>query len=195
MDEHELRVKWDALFRRHHLTLKMWVIGRGIRPSRAEEICQEVWTILPQRDREGKLPYIEMPGLAIHQARWLIHDEYRRRRRDDHEMPVHLVDPSTRPDRRAEDREELAIVLALIDALPPRQREIFIACRRAESYEAAREILGGGSIQHLKQTVCRVVAHLRTELARRRREIRSSSGDEDTIPSMPSIPSRPLFLE
>ena len=56
----------------------MSVVAFGLRVDRAEEIAQRAWARLIEKFGRGELATIELPGLAIAQARYLARDELRR---------------------------------------------------------------------------------------------------------------------
>ena len=59
---------WGPLIARHHRRVLLTLLARGVRANRAEEIVQETWARLIAKSKEGSLPRLELPGLAIVQA-------------------------------------------------------------------------------------------------------------------------------
>src|SRR5574338_833079 len=71
---------WDDAIRRHDRRVSLSVLALGLAPDRAREVVQSTWTRLMERHAEGALTEIELPGLAIRQARFLAFNEMERNR-------------------------------------------------------------------------------------------------------------------
>src|SRR5689334_5843776 len=71
---------WDDAIRRHDRSVYLSVLALGLAPDRAREIAQSAWTRLMERHAEGALTELELPGLAIRQARFLALTELERGR-------------------------------------------------------------------------------------------------------------------
>src|SRR5258708_7367275 len=69
---------WDDAIRRHDRSVYLSVLALGLQPDRAREIVQAAWTRLIEQHGRGALAELELPGLAIRQARFLALDELRR---------------------------------------------------------------------------------------------------------------------
>jgi len=143
--------------------------------ERAEDLTQEAWLRLIERQREGRLGHMELPGLVIAQARWLaLEAERTRRRRERIAGPVaalgeaeQLVDSAAGPDRVAGDRERLELLCRELASCPARAREVFVAVYgpRAQSHEDVAGAMGL-SLQRVRQIVCEVRARLRRAAGR-----------------------------
>lgn len=164
---------WDELVRRHTHRVLLSLLARGVTLDVAEDLVQETWTRLLKQQRVGRLTRLQLPGLAVAQARWLAREAERtsaRRvalagraaspesdageRADD--------DPALDPERGAVRREQLEIVRREIDRCPPRAREVFRAvyAEQAPSHaEVARDL--GLSVQRVRQILCEVRARVR----------------------------------
>ncbi|HEY4220670.1 MAG TPA: sigma factor-like helix-turn-helix DNA-binding protein, partial [Myxococcota bacterium] len=122
-------------------------------------------------DREGRIPFVQMPGLALRQARFLAatHRERRARERSDGDtarVVAFLPDERVDAESAAVTNERIARAIAAIDRLTPAQKRVF---RRvlADPPPSHAEIAAvvGLSEQRVKQIVCEVRAQLRRALA------------------------------
>jgi RNA polymerase sigma-70 factor (ECF subfamily) len=77
------RAAWQQRISQHDHRVMMSLLAHGLPLDRAREIAQAAWTRLMENDRAGKLADIQLPGLAIAQARFLATDERRRVARGD----------------------------------------------------------------------------------------------------------------
>ena len=60
---------WDDAIRLHDQRVYLSVLALGLAPDRAREVTQMTWTRLIEQHAKGKLDNVELPGLAIRQAR------------------------------------------------------------------------------------------------------------------------------
>jgi RNA polymerase sigma factor (sigma-70 family) len=159
---------WATLIERHGHRVLVALLARGVPIERAKEIVQETWLRLMERQRDGRLSELTLPGLAIVQAGFLAANE---RRRDGHAatalvlaaLPVPEGGPS------AEDavvsRQRLDRVAAALAACPAGARRVFELCYDNPDLgyaEIARRV--GLSVQRVKQTVFEVRQRLRAAL-------------------------------
>jgi RNA polymerase sigma factor (sigma-70 family) len=161
---------WNEIVRRHSHRVLVSLLARDVPLEQAEDLTQEAWLRLIERQREGRLGHMELPGLVIAQARWLaLEAERTRRRRERIAGPAalsadaeQLVDSAAGPDRVASDRERLEMLCRELGSCPARARDVFVAVYgpQARSHEdVAREL--GLSLQRVRQIVCEVRARLR----------------------------------
>lgn len=104
---------WGERVRAHDHTVVVSLLALGLRPDRAREIAQATWLRLIEQDAAGALGTIELPGLAIRQARFLALDAIRRDAADRRRLADALeVDPASDEaiERRLAGRQELAHV-------------------------------------------------------------------------------------
>lgn len=73
---------WDAAIRQHDRRVYLSVLALGLSADRAREISQATWTRLIEQHGRGALAKLELPGLAIRQARFLALNELRRAHRE-----------------------------------------------------------------------------------------------------------------
>jgi len=160
---------WDALIARHDRRVLLTLLARGVRLDRARDLTQETWTRLIAHQRAGRLPRLELPGLAIKQALFLAIDDARRARRDASpgEDELHAIsDPTPGAETRLVTRSQLEVASAELDRCSPKARQVFelIYDDDAVSHaETAKRV--GLSVQRVRQTICEVRARLRAALA------------------------------
>lgn len=63
--------RWDEEIRRFDHRVYLSVLALGLPPERAREISQAAWTRSMEKHADGGLEKLELPGLAIRQARFL----------------------------------------------------------------------------------------------------------------------------
>jgi DNA-directed RNA polymerase specialized sigma24 family protein len=154
---------WNDAIRRHDRSVYLSVLAMGIQPDRAREIAQAAWTRLIEQHGRGALGHVELPGLAIRQARFIALNELQRGKV---EMRVlaSVPEPEPPPDaqRVASGREQIARVLDALATCSPSARKVFhlaYATPGGNAASAAREL--GLSIQRVRQILCETRAHLR----------------------------------
>jgi len=164
---------WDELVRRHTHRVVVSLLARGVALDAAEDLAQETWIRLVQKQRTGRLSRLELPGLAIAQAWWLAREAGRTRARREALMaggPAREAGPEELPDihreaepeHRREQLERMERVRRELDRCPARAREVFLAAYGEKSprhAEVARDL--GLSVQRVRQILCEVRARLR----------------------------------
>jgi RNA polymerase sigma-70 factor (ECF subfamily) len=157
---------WDDAVRRHDRRVYLSVLALGLAPERAREITQAAWTRLIEQHQSGALADLELPGLAIRQARFLALNELARRKIESRVLAA-VPDPPTAPDaeRVAASREEIEHVLAALATCSPTARKVFqlvYATPGGTAALAAKEI--GLSLQRVRQILCETRRHIRRAL-------------------------------
>ncbi len=156
-------VDWDAAIRQHHGHVLAWVLAHGIAPGRAEELVQEVWMKLMRQHEAGRLMRIDLPALALAQARFLAKDELRRRVReqphphDTDETPSHA-----RIEHRIDARTRLAKIVYVLEREPANVRAVFEHTYGGAGLcatDVAAKV--GLSTQRVRQILCELRAKLR----------------------------------
>src|ERR1051326_3409766 len=71
---------WEDAIRRHDRRVFLSVLALGLTPDRAREVAQQTWVRLMEQHARGALENLELPGLAIRQARFLALNEHQRSR-------------------------------------------------------------------------------------------------------------------
>ena len=154
---------WDNAIRRHDRSVYLSVLALGLPPDRAREVVQAAWTRLIEQHGRGALAELELPGLAIRQARFLALDELRRGKVEMRVLAA-VPAPDEAPDveRVAASREQIARVLDALAACSPSARRVFrgvYATPGGTAATVAREL--GLSVQRVRQILCETRAHLR----------------------------------
>lgn len=157
---------WDEAIRRHDRRVYLSVLALGLAPERAREIAQSAWTRLMEKHADGGLPELELPGLAIRQARFLALNEHARSRTEKRVLAA-VPDPAPAGDveREVASRAELARVLAALETCSPTARRVFrlvYATPGGDAASAARAI--GLSLQRIRQILCETRAQIRKSL-------------------------------
>lgn len=157
---------WNALVRAYDHRVVVALVARGARPCEARECTQEAWLRLLKKQREGALTHLDLPGLAIRQARYLWLD---RQRRAGTVVPIeaardHVAD-GVGSEARLIDRARLGSALDALDTCSPRDRALFEAAYSgdgaSQSDLAARFDL---SLQRTRQVLTEVRTMLRRVL-------------------------------
>jgi len=161
---------WDAAIRQHDRRVFLSVLALGFSPDRAREIAQAAWArLLEQRDR-GALVQVDMPGLAIRQARFLALNELRRTKREARTLAaVPDLPPVPDPERVAGSRQEIERVLAALGTCSPTARQVFrlvYGTPDGNAASAAKEL--GLSLQRVRQILCETRVQLRRAIDERK---------------------------
>jgi DNA-directed RNA polymerase specialized sigma24 family protein len=154
---------WDDAIRRHDRRVYLSVLALGLSPDRAREVSQAAWTRLIEQHAKGALADIELPGLAIRQARFLAFNEMKRTKVEARTLAA-VPEPSPEPDveRIASGRQEVARVLAALATCPPTARKVFgivYATPGGTAAIAANQM--GLSLQRVRQILCETRAQIR----------------------------------
>jgi RNA polymerase sigma factor (sigma-70 family) len=155
---------WDTAIRQYDRRVYLSVLALGLRPDRAREVAQAAWTRLIEQHARGELGELELPGLAIRQARFLALNELRRARREKRTFAaVPDLSPVTDDvEQIVGSREELACVLAAVATCSPTARQVFrlvYGTAGGSAAHAAKEL--GLSLQRVRQILCETRAHIR----------------------------------
>jgi RNA polymerase sigma-70 factor (ECF subfamily) len=164
------RAAWGALIARHDHRVVLSLLARGVALPDARELAQRTWTRLIGQHQAGRLERLELPGLAIRQARFLAVDAARRQRvAAEHVVGSvsgeAVVDESASAEDRLIHREQLARATAALAQCSPAARRVFelLYAHPGMSHRDAAEQLGL-SVQRVRQTLCEVRARLRAAL-------------------------------
>jgi RNA polymerase sigma-70 factor (ECF subfamily) len=154
---------WDSAIRDHDRRVYLSVLALGLPPDRAREIAQAAWTRLIEQHASGALTKLELPGLAIRQARFLAFNELKRTRLEGRVLAA-VPDPPDAPDveRVVGNREQIDHVLRALATCSPTARKVFhlvYAIPGGNAASAAKEV--GLSLQRVRQILCETRAHIR----------------------------------
>ena len=151
---------WKDAVAAHDHKLIISLLAAGLRLDEARDVAQEAWLRLIQNG--ARLERIELPGLVIRQASFIVADRHRARR---HQVEAHEADSLTSPETaegHTHARELLSAVNAELATATPRARDVFLAVLQAPD-EAHRTLAAkeGLSLQRFRQVLCEVRAKLR----------------------------------
>jgi RNA polymerase sigma-70 factor (ECF subfamily) len=159
---------WDEAIRRHDRQVYLSLLAFGLAPDRARELAQMTWTRLIEQHTKGALPELELPGLAIRQARFLALNEHQRTKTEMRVLAA-VPDPPDEPgvDRVIASRQELDRVLAALANCTPMQRKVFRLVYATPGGTAATAAQAVGlSLQRVRQILCETRSQIRKEIAR-----------------------------
>jgi RNA polymerase sigma-70 factor (ECF subfamily) len=159
--------RWEGLIRLYDHAVFLSLLSQGVKPLQARELCHDTWSRLYERWREGRLDLLQLPGLAVTQARYLALDAGRRARapREELEAALERSDGRASPEDRAAARQLVGRVETALEACPKRARALFeLAMTHPELAHAELAERSGISTQRLRQTLCEVRARLRAAL-------------------------------
>lgn len=159
---------WDDAIRRHDRQVYLSLLAFGLAPDRAREIAQMTWTRLIEQHAKGALSELELPGLAIRQARFLALNEHQRSKTEMRVLAA-VPDPPGEPgvDRVIASRQELDRVLAALATCTPTQRKVFRLVYATPGGTAATAAQAVGlSLQRVRQILCETRSHIRKEMSR-----------------------------
>jgi RNA polymerase sigma-70 factor (ECF subfamily) len=156
---------WDDAIRQHDRRVYLSVLALGLPPDRAREVTQQTWTRLMEQYAQGKLDHLELPGLAIRQARFLALNEYQRSRTELRVLAAVPEPAAPDPERALASRQELEQVLAALATCSPTARKVFrlvYATPGGNAASAAQAV--GLSLQRVRQILCETRSHIRKQM-------------------------------
>lgn len=160
---------WERRIRLHDHAVVVSLLALGLRPDRAREIAQATWLRLMEQEAAGALAELELPGLAIRQARFLALDAIRRDRAEERRLAAVLElesigDSGDEVERRLAGRQELERVTEVLSACAPNARRLFhlLYGRGLSPAEAASAL--GLSLQRTRQLLCETRKKIRAAL-------------------------------
>jgi RNA polymerase sigma factor (sigma-70 family) len=157
---------WDDAIRQHNQRVFLSLLALGLQPDLAREIVQATWTRLMEKHAAGELPSLELPGLAIRQARFLALNELQRgetNRRVLAAVPDLPAQPSV--EQVVISREHVDRILDALAGCPPMAKTVFrlvYGDPPVPHGEVARKV--GLSLQRVRQILCETRRHVRDAL-------------------------------
>lgn len=152
----------------HQHSVVLALLARGVRLAQARALAHDAFAALFVKWVDGRLPFVELPGLAIAEASFLLQRGARARQTVPADAPevLRLADPGQTPEDVAANRERLARLTRAFEGLSPRARQVFLACYEdpATPHREIAERLEL-SVQRVRQTLCEVRARLKASLA------------------------------
>jgi len=156
---------WDDAIRLHDRRVYLSVLALGLPPDRAREVTQQTWTRLMEQHAQGKLDQLELPGLAIRQARFYALNEHQRSRTELRVLAAVPEPAAPDPERALASRQELERVLAALATCSPMARKVFrlvYATPNGNAASAAQAV--GLSLQRVRQILCETRSHIRKQM-------------------------------
>lgn len=168
----ELKQRWAREYDTHHHTVVLALLANGVRLDQARELAHDAWTRIFEQASADRLETLELPGLIIRQAFFLLAESRRRdstqaRRDGPVEEALRVVDLHPSPEETVAGRQLLASVEAAMASSSPRAQAVLSAVLSgpdALHVELARS--EGVSLQRFRQILCEVRAQLRITLGR-----------------------------
>ncbi|MEJ7600607.1 MAG: sigma-70 family RNA polymerase sigma factor [Kofleriaceae bacterium] len=161
---------WDAAIREHDRRVYLSVLALGFAPEHARDIAQATWTRLIEQGARGALGELELPGLAIRQARFLALNDIRRAKRELRlQAAVPEQAPALDPEHQVGSRQDIDRVLAALATCSPTARKVFhlaYATPGGNAAVAAKEL--GLSLQRVRQILCETRVFLRRAIDERK---------------------------
>lgn len=155
------RAAWDELVGLHRRRVLVALLADGISLSTAEELCQETWSRLWQQHQRGALDRLELPGLAVTQARFLARDE----RRASRVRSAHThEEASVEFESAVISRQQLGRVELALGRLSAQAQRVFRLSQHEQLPHADIAELVGLSVQRVRQIIFEVRTVLRAEL-------------------------------
>jgi RNA polymerase sigma factor (sigma-70 family) len=154
---------WEGLVALHGRVVWLSVVALGVPPEQARDIAQEAWARL--YERRATFARLELPGLAITQARYLARDALRRTRIEHkHVVASDAIDRSD-PESHAISRERLQRATEVLGRCTEQQQRVFRATYDDPSrpHAAIAEEVGL-STQRVRQILCEVRRKLQTAM-------------------------------
>jgi RNA polymerase sigma-70 factor (ECF subfamily) len=147
---------------------RVWlaIVALGVAPDRAHDVAQEVWMKLMKQAEQGALPTVEMPGLALAQARFAALDELRRVKAAaaSNASEAQSLPDERDPQRIAIAREGVERARAALVRCSAREEEVFRLAFVDSLPHAAIADRVGLSVQRVRQILCEVRKRLKAEL-------------------------------
>lgn len=159
--------RWSPRIAEHDHVVVLALLAKGVRLHDARDLAQEAWARLIEADRAGKLERIELPGLVIRQAMFLLAEQRRVRARRVEVEPLdagHLEATGGEPESILEARQRLSVVQAALAKVTPRGREVMETWLGSSSGHAEQAARVGLSVQRFRQVLCEVRARLKAAL-------------------------------
>ncbi|MFT3713297.1 MAG: hypothetical protein QM817_37050 [Archangium sp.] len=158
---------WKAAVAEHDHRLVLSLLATGLRLDEARDVAQEAWLRVMEAAAAGKLDRIELPGLVLRQASFIVTDRLRQQRVRIH-TPLKDAEGLTSSDSSEEATHAHQLLAALEAGLAhatPRERSVLRSTldhpdTRHDSLAAEEGI----SVQRFRQVLCTVRARLRRVL-------------------------------
>lgn len=159
------RAAWDELIRQHNPAVLRRLLRFGLPLPVAEELAGDTWSTLFVRAQEGRLRLLQLPGLALQQARFLCLEYARaaqRTRPEDAEFFQNIEAECRSQEDEVAVRERREAVAEALSTLSPGQQRILRLLYWAglSAPEAARQL--SITPQRVNEVACEARQRLRT---------------------------------
>jgi RNA polymerase sigma-70 factor (ECF subfamily) len=158
---------WKAAVAEHDHTLVLSLLAAGLRLDEARDVAQEAWLRVMEAAAVGKLDRIELPGLVVRQASFIVTDRLRQQRVRVH-APLSDAEALSHTDssEHATSAAQLLEVLesGLVHATPRERSVLRSTLERPDERHDSLAAAAGISVQRFRQVLCSVRAKLRRAL-------------------------------
>lgn len=159
------RRAWEQLITVHSRRVTVALLSEGLSMDDAKDLTQDVWARLWNQIQSGALASLQLPGIAVTQARFLARDLRRRRRTVQYEAQTDDVEaPETAVDALLASAQTLAKVQRELGTLEPSQQRIFRLAIEEGIPHASIALAVGLSTQRVRQIIWEVRVRLRAHL-------------------------------
>lgn len=169
---------WSSLIAQHNRKVVVALLARGAPIEQAKDLAQETWLRLIESQRAGRLSSLSLPGLAIVQAGYLLHNAQREKRHvasaqapreeggdGEGRGAAASPDPAPLAEELVLHRDRVERVASALSTCPPSARRVFeFVYDHPELPYTDVAARFGLSTQRIKQTVCEVRKRLRAAL-------------------------------
>lgn len=160
------RDAWSRLIARHERRVVLSLIARSVPPAQAREFAHDAWLRLMQQAAQGRLSYLQLPGLVVKQALFLA--QAAGRKADpvvEQEDEAVLEEGCASAEAQYLTKERLARAREQVERLPPSARTVFsLLYQEPQLSHAELAARVGLSVQRVRQIICEVRKVLRAEL-------------------------------
>ncbi len=167
-----MRDRWAKEYEAHQHTVVLALLANGIRLDEARELAHDAWARIYEQAAHEKLETLELPGLVIRQAFFLLLESRRRiqistRRDGQLDEAMSMADQHASPEETVAGRQLIGAVEAALAQSSPRARSVMAAVISGpDALHAELAKNEGVSLQRFRQILCEVRAHVRAAVAR-----------------------------
>ena len=159
------RGAWEQLIVLHSRRVTVALLSEGLSMDDAKDLTQDVWARLWNQIQSGALATLQLPGIAVTQARFLARDLRRRRRTVQYEAQTDDIEaPETAVDALLASAQTLAKVQRELGTFEPGQQRIFrLAIEEGVPHASIAQTVGL-STQRVRQIIWEIRVRLRAHL-------------------------------
>jgi len=155
---------WSDAIRLHDRRVFLSVLALGVAPDTAREVTQSTWTKLMEKHADGELPGLQLPGLAIKQARFLALNDIKQTQTQQRALAA-VPDRAPESDVQniVESRQRFERMLEALATCSPTARTVFRMVYEEPPHshaEVAQHV--GLSVQRVRQTLCETRNQIRS---------------------------------